>query len=113
MTHPYPPGARVEKINSKPGDGHGDGARAIILGHVGTLPYDIPAMTGTLAIPAGTYGYFVRWDDAPDIWVAVTGNRVRPISETPSFAEDAHRFLEAHPDCKMLIDRSKKEKPNA
>jgi hypothetical protein len=70
---PWAPGTRVEKTLSKPDDGHPDGARATVLWSLGPLHKDAGEF------PAGTYGYFVRWDDFPDP-VFVVGTRIRPVA---------------------------------
>lgn len=62
-----PDGAAVEKINSLPGDTHKDGARAIVVRALG------PAVDGT-------WGYFVKWADLPELPVFVAGSRIRPVS---------------------------------
>lgn len=64
-TAPLTPGTPVEKCNSRPDDGHQDGARGLVVRHVG------PAIDDT-------YGYFVEWADLPDIPVFVAGSRIRP-----------------------------------
>lgn len=64
-------GAIIEKINSKPGDSHTDGARAKVMGSMG--PIDLPGL-GMM------YGYWVEWEDAPGFPVMITGNRVKLIS---------------------------------
>lgn len=61
-----PNGARVQKINSEPGDTHGDGAWATVRGSIG------PAL--------GTFGYYVEWDDHPGIPVFIAGLRLNAWS---------------------------------
>lgn len=63
---PIPRGARVIKINSQPDDAHGDGA----LAHVADI-------LGPDAI--GGFGYFVRWDDIPEVPVFIAGSRLRRL----------------------------------
>jgi hypothetical protein len=71
MEQPLPRGARVEKINSKPGDTHLDGALARVLEKVG------PALPESGA--PGTYGYFVEWDSHPGIPVFIAGTRLHLV----------------------------------
>lgn len=59
----WPNGTRVCKLGSDPGDTHKDGAPATVVGSVG--PDE-----------DGTFGYFVRWDDLPDLHVFCTGTRL-------------------------------------
>lgn len=49
-------GTRIEKVNSKPGDGHRDGAVGTVIGSIG--PAEIPGFLDR-------YAYFVVWDEAP------------------------------------------------
>jgi hypothetical protein len=64
---PLDRGTRIEKINSEPGDGHRDGSQGSIASALG------PAADGT-------WGYFVRWDDMPEVLVFIAGRRVRPVN---------------------------------
>ncbi len=61
-----PNGAVVLKTNSGPGDGHSDGARAVVIGSLGPI------------YQAGRplYGYWVRWDDL-DLPVFIQGDRIK------------------------------------
>ena len=63
-------GARIEKTNSAPRDGHQDGALGIILGSLG--PVEIPGFTGR-------YIYWVVWDAGPaaGLPVAIREGRIR------------------------------------
>ncbi|MFH1486625.1 MAG: hypothetical protein ABIH46_11185 [Chloroflexota bacterium] len=61
-------GTIVEKVNSKPEDTHGDGARAMIVGSVGLVDD-----------PIAKYGYFVVWDDMLGIPVLIADFRLRPV----------------------------------
>ena len=73
-----PNGARVKKINSKPGeDSHQDGALATVIDATGPIPIkpEIPEWM------RGMYGYTVVWDDLPGVYVFVAGNRLEEISE--------------------------------
>lgn len=56
-------GTKVSKVGSVPGDAHQDGARARVLGSIGPTP-------GRL------YGYFVEWDDMPDVPTFIAGPRL-------------------------------------
>ena len=65
-------GTLVEKVNSKPGDTHQDGARATIVGSLGPHKWSAPH-------PTSKYGYFVVWDDIPGVPVFIAGERIRPV----------------------------------
>jgi len=65
-----PNGTVVEKCNSMPGDGHPDGARATVLSSQG--PHAVAGF-------GPMYGYFVQWDDVPEIPVFIAGIRIRPV----------------------------------
>lgn len=102
MNHPYPLGTRVQKINSEAGlDGHTDGALATVLGHVGPVP------EADLSI-----GYFVRWDDMPDNWVAITADRVRAIDDQgPAHVVAARRFIAGYPGLRFILRRWNERNP--
>jgi hypothetical protein len=57
-------GTRVQKIGSKPGDAHQDGALATVLNGLEKN---------------GLVGYFVEWDDYPGIPCFVAGYRVKEL----------------------------------
>ena len=61
-------GTLVEKVNSKPGDTHQDGARATIVGSLGPADH-----------LTSKYGYFVVWDDIPGVPVFIAGKRIGPV----------------------------------
>lgn len=65
-----PPGTRVEKINSEPDDTHQDGAPATVLRR---FPEDPVNDMGR------EFGYFVHWDDLPDLQVFIAAHRIRPL----------------------------------
>lgn len=65
---PLEEGTWVVKCNAVEGDGHPDGSRARVLGHVG--PVFEPGL-GWLV------GYFVEWDDLPGVPCFVAGHRVK------------------------------------
>jgi hypothetical protein len=67
-----PNGARVEKIHSEPGDEHQDGDRGAVIGSIGPI---LHLVTGEMA-----YGYWIGWDDRPELPVFIVGDR---IQETP------------------------------
>jgi len=67
----FPRGTRVVKINSEPRDGHQDGSPATVIERVG--PVRDP-LTGHLMM-----GYFVHWDDLPEVPVFIACHRVRRI----------------------------------
>lgn len=74
---PYAAGTKVEKINSKPGDKHQDGALGELITHVGLL------VTGTILddgeiIRQDKYDYFVRWQDF-QVPVFIRGCRIREV----------------------------------
>jgi hypothetical protein len=70
-----PNGTRVRKINSLGAkDAHQDGALATVVGSVGPL--------------SGTYGYFVFWDDVPNIPCFIAGNRIEIPNLTPGLTEE-------------------------
>lgn len=68
----WPKGSRVMKVIREPGDTHGPGDMATVLGSIGPMPpgKDIPAWM------VGLYCYCVAWDDMPDIPVFVTNNKI-------------------------------------
>ena len=57
-------GCRVRKIRAKLGDAHADGAEGEITSVFGHNAEAVRLGDGTI-VPAGTYGYFVQWDDVP------------------------------------------------
>jgi hypothetical protein len=57
-----PNGSRVQKTNTEPDDAHQDGALAVVL--------------GSICHPDKGLGYFVVFDDAPDIAVLIVGKRI-------------------------------------
>lgn len=77
MTQPYRAGSRVEKVNSKPGDMHQDGARGRIISHAGLLTPGTILGNGEI-IETDEYGYFVQWEDFP-VHVFIRGCRVREV----------------------------------
>lgn len=70
---PLAVGARVTKINSKPDDTHRDGALARVADVLGP---------DTL----GGFGYFVKWDDIPEVPVFIAGSRLKLVSAADSAA---------------------------
>jgi hypothetical protein len=60
----WPNGTKVRKANSEPGDGHRDGALAVVRGSVGPDPR------------WGYFGYFVEWDDLPGVPVFIASPRL-------------------------------------
>ena len=82
----WPKGTRVKKVQSKPGDGHQDGALGTIVGAWGPLG---PSQRAELIIKLAKKGmngdieyfYFVEWDDIPGIPVGVADCRIEPIEE--------------------------------
>jgi hypothetical protein len=64
---PLDRGTRIEKINSVPEDSHRDGAQGSIDRALGPAADE-------------TWGYFVRWDDMPEVPVFIAGRRVRPVN---------------------------------
>lgn len=56
-------GTIVEKINTEPGDFHKDGARARVI--------------GSLPEVDGLRGYFVEWDDTPEVPQFVKSTRIQ------------------------------------
>jgi len=73
-----PNGAAVEKVNSEPGDGHHDGARATV---VGSLPIDDDRLPDR-------YFYFVEWEDLPGHPVGIGGHRIRVPSRHNGHEEE-------------------------
>lgn len=57
----WPNGTRVRKANTLAGDTHRDGAFGTVQGSIGA---------------AGLLGYFVVWDDLPDLPVFIAGARL-------------------------------------
>ena len=67
----YPNGTRVMKVFVEPGDSHGLGARATVLGSIkAPEPITINGFTQQ-------YGYFVEWDSNPRVAVFVTEVKIR------------------------------------
>jgi hypothetical protein len=80
MTTPLPVGCRVRKVLSKSGDAHADGAEGSITSVFGCTAADGVLPDGSY-VPAGTYGYFVQWDDVPlNLPIFVMGTRVEPVA---------------------------------
>lgn len=65
-----PCGTAMEKINSRPEDGHRDGARCTVIGSISTGHVD----------PDVPVSYFVEWDDMKGIAVFIAGDRLRPVT---------------------------------
>lgn len=59
-------GTRIKKIEGSPGDKHSLGATGTILGSVMLYPWE-------------PFTYFIEWDDAPRVAVAVTNFKVAPL----------------------------------
>lgn len=64
-------GTRVEKVNSKPGDSHQDGALATVLSRWPAEPNPITDRLG--------FAYFVEWDDMPGERIFIAGTRIRAV----------------------------------
>jgi len=82
----WPKGTRVKKVCSKPGDAHRDGALGTIVGALGPITASQRAEFIIELAKNGINGdveyiYWVEWDDTPGIPVAITDNRIEPISE--------------------------------
>ena len=75
MQHPYAKGTRVRKINSERGDGHQDGDLATVISVI-EIPHPVPTKHGM-----AWGGYFVHWDDMPDIPVFTGCLRVEAVEE--------------------------------
>ena len=80
----WPRGTRVQKINSRPGDTHQDGAEGAIVGAFGPITASLRAELIIGLAKKGTDGdikyiYWVMWDDTPGIPAAITDNRIEPI----------------------------------
>jgi hypothetical protein len=69
-------GARVVKSLMAPGDTHELGASATVLGSIGPQPE--PVNVGDRIVPAGSFVYFVAWDDQPALAVSVSSDRIAP-----------------------------------
>jgi len=61
----FPNGSRVRKVTSDPGDTHKIGDQARVIGSVGPAPEF-----------GGEYGYYVNWDDMPDVPVFIRGRKL-------------------------------------
>lgn len=61
-------GTRVVKVGREAGDSHDDGAPARVIGSLGPIPFR--GMTEV-------YGYWVEWDDMPEVPVFIVGHRIR------------------------------------
>lgn len=59
-------GTIVEKISTEPGEAHKNGDRAVI---IGSLP----------EVPGLGRGYFVAWNDEPDVPMFVLSTRIRKV----------------------------------
>lgn len=66
-----PNGTRVAKVGTQDGDTHRDGAPGTVIGSIG--PADLPKHPGI------RYGYFVRFDDAPQFPAFISSNRIKEI----------------------------------
>ena len=80
----WPKGTKVQKINTRPGDTHRDGALGTIVGAFGPITASLRAELIIGLAKKGTDGdveyiYWVVWDDIPGISVAITDNRIEPI----------------------------------
>lgn len=73
----WPKGARVMKTNSRPGDGHPDGATGTVTASHG------PVNLGRGLGAVGIYGYFIKWDDCPGAVVFVAGHRLLRLTDNP------------------------------
>lgn len=60
-------GKTVIKCNSEKGDGHRDGAEAVVIESVGPIEFKGDPET---------YGYMVKWADMPHLPVFVAGDRI-------------------------------------
>lgn len=60
----YANDSRITKVVQEDEDAHPVGAMATVIGSVGP-------------IESGEFGYFVRWDDMPDVAVFVRGRKIR------------------------------------
>lgn len=60
----FPAGTRIQKTGTEPSDAHPDGSPGTVLGSIGNSEIG--------------YGYFIRWDDVPEIPVFVAAHRVAP-----------------------------------
>ncbi len=65
-----PNGTIIEKIGSKEGDAHPDGARGKVLGSVG--PKEVLGH-------GKAYAYCVEWSDTPGVPIFVISTRVREV----------------------------------
>jgi hypothetical protein len=63
-------GVRVTKANYEPGDAHRPGDLGTIVGSLGPADYKEHK---------NAYGYFIRWDDNPDLVVAVCSWRLKAV----------------------------------
>lgn len=68
----WPNGTRVRKRGSDSTDAHQDGAGAVVVGSIGPMPAGQPY--------AGTYGYFVSWDDTPGVPALIAGPRLERVT---------------------------------
>ena len=80
----WPKGTRVKKVNTRPDDSHQDGALGTIVGALGPASASQRAELIIELAKQGIDGdieyiYWVEWDDAPGIPVAITDNRIEPI----------------------------------
>ncbi len=99
-----PNGARVVKVNSKPDDAHQDGALGTVVGALGPANEEVKAQLRGWGFPPIEWIYWVRWDDLPEIPVAISDHRIKRHREI--FFEGACPFLtcleqgaHSHPIC--------------
>jgi hypothetical protein len=66
-----PNGTRVQKIAGDPTDAHVIGDLATVIGSMGPAELD----------GVSVYGYFVHWDDMPEVPVFVAGIKIAEVKE--------------------------------
>ena len=82
----WPKGTRIRKVGTKLGDSHQDGALGTIVGALGPTTASQRAEVIIDLAKQGINGdieyiYWVEWDDAPGIPVAITDNRIEPVAD--------------------------------
>lgn len=65
---PIPVGAKVRKVRSEPGDTFPDGAEGVVLAS---------------HLIQGEFGYFVEFDDYPEVPCFILGRRLLRLAELP------------------------------
>jgi len=72
-----PNGTVVMKVNSETGDGHVDGDTAEVVGSLGPVEFSEEEVRKHGAPPGINFGYWVLWEDGPQVPVFIAGHRLK------------------------------------